>query len=379
MDFVDRLRELAAKIPQQLEHIRTEEATKTGLIMPFIQALGYDVFNPAEVTPEYIADVGTKKGEKVDYVLLADKKPIVMFECKTVGTDLDNVTPTQLFRYFSVSKARFGILTNGINYRIFSDLEEPNILDSKPFLELDMLALDPTVLEEIKKFGKSVFNVDHILISASDFKYTRQAKRILTAQLQEPDDGFVKYFSNQLYTGRITQVQKDQLVRCIKRAFNQYVNEQINSRLKSALVPDTSATAVPEPTPPTATSVSAEVTAAATSAASPVPMPAADKQIVTTAEEVEAYYVIKALLRDAIELKRIVLRDAQSYCAILLDDNNRKPICRLYFNATKKSIVFFDANRQEERIYIEQIDDLYKLGDKLTAALAIYIGAPNGG
>ncbi|MBX3085705.1 MAG: type I restriction enzyme HsdR N-terminal domain-containing protein [Anaerolineae bacterium] len=386
MDFIERLKEIADRIPQQREYIRTEEATKSALVMPFIQALGYNVFDPSEVTPEYVADFGTKKGEKVDYVLLKDRNPIVMFECKTLGTNLDNVSPTQLFRYFSVSPVRFGILTNGINYRIFSDLDEPNKMDSKPFLELDLLDLDDPitapVIEEIKKFTKESFDVNHILLSASDFKYTRQIKLILASQLQAPTDDFVKYFGNQLYTGRITLAQKDQIARCIRRAFNQYVSEQINSRLKAALITDTSTPSESTVASPTPETVSAEITAAAVSAATTPPdgtaTPLVDRQIVTTAEEVEAYYVIKALLRDTVELKRIVMRDSLSYCAILLDDNNRKPICRLYFNnALKKSIVFLDVNRQEERVYIERIDDIYKLADKLKLSIGNYLGTSN--
>lgn len=369
VDFIEKLRELASRIPQQLEHIRTEEATKTALILPFIQLLGYNVFDAAEVTPEFVADVGTKKGEKVDYVILRSGQPIMMFECKAANVDLDTIMPTQLYRYFSVSTARFGILTNGVSYRVFSDLDEPNKLDAKPFLELNILALEEPVIEEMKKFTKTIFDVNNILISASDFKYTRAVKRILAAQLVEPTDDFVKYFSSQLYTGRITQAQKDQLVRCIKRGFNQYVNEQINARLKSALVPPTQETPAVPPPPSDGTAP-----AAAPVEATPVPV---DKMIVTTAEEMEAYYIIKGLLYGTVDVKRVMMRDAQSYCAILLDDNNRKPLCRLYFNAAKKSVMFFDANRVEDRVYIERLDELYKMADRFKGMIAMYLGDPS--
>ena len=101
MDFVNRMRELANRAEKQLPHCETEEATKNALILPFISALGYDIFNPTEVLPEFTADVGIKKGEKVDYAILKEKAPLIIFECKRAGTDLSQVHASQLYRYFA--------------------------------------------------------------------------------------------------------------------------------------------------------------------------------------------------------------------------------------------------------------------------------------
>ncbi|MCC7449628.1 MAG: type I restriction enzyme HsdR N-terminal domain-containing protein [Anaerolineae bacterium] len=373
MDFIDKLRELAAKIPQQVEHIRTEEATKSALVMPFINhALGYNVFDPSEVTPEFIADVGVKKGEKVDYVILKDGQPIMMFECKSVNTELDKITPSQLYRYFSVSPVRIGILTNGIVYRFYSDLEEQNKMDSKPFLELNMLNLEEPVVEEVKRFVKPSFDIETILVSASEFKATREIKRILTTQLQEPSDEFVKVFASQIHPGRVTPYVKGQFAQYVKRAFNQFINEQINARLKSAAVPDVRAP-VEQPTTESAPATTA------TGGAAVQPANGGERQILTTAEELEAFYIIKAILRDVVEAKRIVMRDAQSYCAILLDDNNRRPICRLYFNNSARRVVcFVDEQRHEDRVPIQTLDDLYGLVDRLKTVVAAYIKQPTG-
>jgi hypothetical protein len=368
MDFIDKLRELAAQIPKLVENIRTEEATKSALVMPFIGALGYNVFDPTEVTPEFVADVGVKKGEKVDYVILKDKKPIVMFECKSVNTDLDKVTPTQLYRYFSVSPNRFGILTNGIVYRFYSDLQEPNKMDITPFLELNMLGLEDVVVEEVKKFTKPLFDADAIVAAASDFKYTREIKRVLQQQLQEPTEDFVKFFANQLYQGRTTQAIKEQFTVCVKRAFSQFVNDQINTRLKSALVPEIEAEKAEAVPANAANDVSSELL---TEDGKP------DKQIVTTAEELEAFYIVKAITREIIDAKRIIMRDALSYCAILFDDNNRKPICRLWFNGTNKYIGFFDSDKREEKVLIDSVDDLYRHADRLKAAVNVYLNPVN--
>lgn len=116
MDFADQLKVLAKRVASLKEQIQTEEAAKTSFIMPFFQLLGYDVFNPLEFVPEYTADVGIKKGEKVDYAILSDGLPIILIEAKWCGEDLGK-HGGQLFRYFGTTKAKFGILTNGIEYR----------------------------------------------------------------------------------------------------------------------------------------------------------------------------------------------------------------------------------------------------------------------
>src|SRR5215212_7842711 len=205
MDFIDQIRELSARIPKQLPHIQTEEATKNALIMPFIAALGYNVFDPTEVTPELNADVGIKKGEKVDYAILRDSKPIMLFECKHHSADLGKVHASQLYRYFSVTDARFSLLTNGIIYWFYTDLEAPNKMDGKPFFEFNLLDIREGNVEELKKFSKSAFDLDNILTTASELKYTREIRRIITEQMQEPSDEFVKFITAQVHNGRATQ------------------------------------------------------------------------------------------------------------------------------------------------------------------------------
>ena len=140
MDFKDSIKQISERIETLKANLPTEEATKTALIMPFINALGYDVFNPLEVLPEMCCDIGTKKGEKIDYAIMKDGEPIILIECKHWEQDL-NLHDNQLLRYFNVSKAKFGVLTNGITYRFYTDLSEPNIMDEKPFLEINMLDL----------------------------------------------------------------------------------------------------------------------------------------------------------------------------------------------------------------------------------------------
>ena len=172
MDLIDKLQALSAKIQKQRDLIQTEEATKNAFILLFINALGYDIFDPAEVIPEYIADVGIKKGEKVDYAIIRENKVIMLFECKPCNVNLDDTHMYQLFRYFSVTEARIGILTNGIMYRFYTDLEESNKMDAKPFMEFNILDIQEPLIFELKRLMKQTFNLEEILSVAGDMKYT---------------------------------------------------------------------------------------------------------------------------------------------------------------------------------------------------------------
>jgi len=354
MDFIDQLRALASRILVTKDMIQTEEATKNSMVMPFIQMLGYNVFDPMEVTPELVSDVGTKKGEKVDYAILKDGKPIILFECKKCGGDLNIKHAGQLFRYFHVTEARFGVLTNGLIYRFFTDLEQPNKMDEKPFLEFNILDFKDQEVEELRKFAKTAFDLDTILATANDLKYTRAIQNLLSDWMNNPAEDFVRLVSADLLAGRrFTPAVKDQFTVITKRAFQQLLGDRINERLKIAMTPDTVAkTEVVE-------------SAAQQDTASP-------SDIVTSNEEIEGFHIIRAILREIVAPRRIVMRDAQSYCAILLDDNNRKPICRLRFNNTNKLVIGIFKGKEEERISISDTDEIYKYADLLKATVEAY-------
>jgi hypothetical protein len=192
MDFKDEIKQLGERIAKLKMQIQTEEATKNAFIMPFIKALGYDVFNPMEVVPEFVADIGIKKGEKIDYAIFKDDKPTILIECKHWEQNL-NLHDGQLLRYFHVSKAKFGLLTNGIEYRFYSDLVEPNKMDEKPFLEFKIADIKDSQIEELKKFHKSYFDIDSIVNTASELKYTNELKQLLHKELNTPSAEFVKH------------------------------------------------------------------------------------------------------------------------------------------------------------------------------------------
>lgn len=348
MDFIDQIRALASRVAAAKDLLQTEEATKNAMIMPFIQVLGFNPFDPLEVTPELTADVGTKKGEKVDYAILKDGKPIMLFECKKSGGDLNVNHASQLFRYFHATEARFGILTNGIVYRFFTDLETPNKMDEKPFFEFDMLDFREQDVDELKKFVKAAFDVESILKTANHLKYTRAIQQTLNEWMTSPPEEFVRLVSAEFLAGKhFKNAVKDQFTLITKRAFQQLVGDKINERLKGAMTPEPGLSAEP--------------------LASPLIEASDGPQVFTpSAVELEAYQIVRAILCSVVKPSRVYIRDAASYCAILFDDNNRRPLCRLRFNNEARLVIgLFDEAKEEERFPLSSVDDIFNHADRL--------------
>lgn len=351
MSFDEKISALAEKIPSLIDHLETEEATKNALIMPFIAALGYDVFNPKEVVPEFVADHGTKKGEKVDYAIMQNNEVIILIECKQAKSNLSDANTSQLYRYFTVTKSRIAILTNGVNYLFFSDLEESNKLDTRPFLELDMLNLRKNLLVEVKKLGKEKFDLDRMLSTANELKYTSQIKKIMSKQFENPDEDFVRYFFNAANSGsRFTASAKEQFTEFVKKASYQFINESVSDFLDSVKA----------------------VQKEGEKSEEDQELVEKSDGIITTEEELEGFQIIRAIVCQKIAPNRVVHRDTKSYFGILLDDNNRKPICRLHFNSSQKYIGLFDKDKKEKRYPIHEVTDIYQFSQNLLESLSFY-------
>jgi hypothetical protein len=356
MSFDEKIAALIQRLPKLTDHLQTEEATKNALVMPFISALGYDVFNPKEVVPEFTADVGTKKGEKVDYAIMRDGETIILVECKKANGDLSQENMNQLYRYFTVTKARIAILTNGIQYRFYSDLEETNKMDDKPFLELDLANPKPNALAEVKKMAKDDFDLDRMLSTASELKYTSEIKKVLLIQSETPDEEFIRFFFQRVMPGgRFTATMKEQFSPLVSKAFHQFLSDKISDRLRSALESEKDST-----------DKNAEVVAEDSQEAF------RSDGIVTTEEELEGYNIVRAIAAKVVPPARLAHRDTKSYMGILLDDNNRKPICRLWFNSKQKYLGVVDGNKEETRIPIDSVIDIYQHADKILETLATY-------
>jgi len=354
MDLIDKLKELANRISRQKSSVLTEEATKTAFVLPFIQALGYDVFNPLEVIPELTADHGVKKGEKVDYAITQDDRITILIECKSVGSNLSAHCAGQLFRYFAVTDAKFGVLTDGIRYMFFSDLEKENKMDERPFFEFDLCQFNENQVDELKKFTKSTFDLETIIGTASNLKYHRALVAEIKSEFESPSEDLVKLLTSRVYSGRITQQVKEQFTELCSRAMKDYVREQVNDRLKSALNSET------EKEPEIKNQHQEEQPGSK------------DNGIITTEEELEAFRIIQAISTEIIDPEKVYMRDAKSYCAILFDNNNRKPICRLYFGKSKMSFGVFLPDG-EKNITIEKLSDIYRSKEDIKTAISQYI------
>ena len=355
MDFKDAILQLSDKISKQIDGISTEEATKTAFIMPMISALGYDVFNPFEVMPEMDCDLA-KRGEKIDYAIIKEEQPVILIECKHCKQNL-SLHNTQLARYYVASNARFGILTNGIEYRFYADLHKVNVMDEKPFLVVNMLNLSDTDIEQLKKFHKSYFDENEILSSAYELQITIQVKKLLEQNFNQPSDGFTRYFVRALNGGKSSTKQIEQYRPIIKKSIASVIGDMIADRLTTAI----QIGECQSETQPSADGIVATD----------------EKRCVTTTkEEFDAYHIIKDILKQYVDESRIRYIDFKNYFAINLDGYYRRWICRLSLENNNKRIgVPINGYGSCEWIKLESIEDIRKYQDKLKMGLDVALAA----
>ncbi|MCI6039986.1 MAG: endonuclease, partial [Clostridiales bacterium] len=272
-------------------------------------------------------------------------------EAKWCGEQLDTHS-SQLFRYFGTSEAKIGILTNGILYRFFTDLDEPNKMDLTPFMEFNILDIKENLIPELKRFQRSSLDLDTVFNAASELKYTTAIKQFLSQQAADPAEDFVSFVVGHVYNGRKTSSVVERFKPIVKRSFSQYLNDILNERFKSMLNASDEEKKQEKETQPEEEAMQEEASA-----------------IHTTAEEVEAFFIIKALVHDVIEPSRLSYKDTQSYFSILVDNKTTRWICRLQIEGRKKSVIIRGGEaKKEERIPITNNNDLYGLKDKFVLA-----------
>lgn len=347
MDLETALGELSKKVKEHREVLLTEEAAKTALVMPFLQALGYNVFNPSEVIPEFTCDVGIKKGEKVDYAICNGEKVEMLIECKPANSDLNINHASQLFRYFSVTAARVAVLTNGVIYKFFSDVDVPNVMDNKPFYLLDLENVRKQDIRTLAGFAKGTFDIEQIVKEAGKLKLQSLLHVELQKEFADPSDELIRVIGKRVQSGMMTAAVKETFKALIVNSFQTLVRESVNERLTSAL----SASNTNEERQP----VGSEDDAGG---------------IETTEDELTGYNIIRAIAAQKVDVERIAIRDSKSYCAILLDDNNRKTIARLWFNSPKTRHLGTFKGKEEIRVSVDGPTDIYKHSDAILARLA---------
>lgn len=343
-DLTTALNRLADKIKEHEDQLQTTEAaTKQWIINPFIKALGYNPNNPDEVVPEFHTDVGIKKKDKVDYAIMRDGQPLMIMECKCYGSDLDNAHRNQLYRYFGTTDTRMAILTNGLDFWVFSDLEESNKMDLKPFLTFKLTHVDlmkKNLISRIKLLTKAEFNYPRLVHIGRRLKAENEAYEWFDQQSTDPSDSFVKFVLKEVTQKRATSKAVKQYKSIVQKTLAKFFEDKtintIQSFYESKVQQDEDS---------------------------------ADEQplkIETTKEELEGVYTIKGIIQKWTGPGRICYKDNQSYLAIFLDQKIRKTVCRLYFNSlTKKYIEVKNSVGEWERHDITTSHDLYELEEVL--------------
>lgn len=361
MELLDEIQSLGKRVREYGPNIKSEEATKNTLIMPFIKMLGYDPFNLNEVVPEYSAPVGEYKDARVDYAIMSEGKPIIIIECKTFGDELNSKKCSQLLTYFNGCDARVAVLTDGNRYLFFSDLEEPNKMDSKPYMELVVEKPDTSLIPELKKLTKGKFNLEDAISSASQLKYTREFKRIMAEQLESPHEDFLRFFLKQCYEGVITSNVKERFTPVLKEALALFIKDRVNERLTSAF-DDVNR----EEQPPVEPQVTKQEEVAEDDS---------EDGIVTTEDEKAAYYIIKSILHNLAKPEDVILNDFKTCCNICYARKSQVFV-RLYFNKEPYKVAVLntgpDGKKNQDAVQIDSVDDIFKFADRIKAAVQEY-------
>lgn len=298
----NKIRILSEKILKLRDEVKTEESTKTSMILPLFQILEYDIFNPKELTAEFIADIGIKKGEKVDYLISKNNIPIFLVECKKWNEPIIEHRG-QLLRYYHTSKAKFGILTNGIIYEFFTDSENPNIMDDKPFFTFNFEKFDENDLDMFIKFSKSLYDENLILEEVERIKYLSKFKNIILSELSNPSKEFSDLIIKQVYSGRLTKKQFDIYFSIFNQALKELFSNQENS-IKTEK----------------------------------------ESGIITTEEELEVFNFI---LDSFPEYSNILsYKDFKGHFSIIVNNNTRKCVLKALFNQKKKYIILWEGDNE---------------------------------
>ena len=379
---IEDIKGMAERIPEILSRQPNEAQTNQWLVEPFVEALGYRISDPTQVEREATADFGGRQSYKVDYIIKSEGVPIVVIECKRASESLGNHFD-QLKGYFSataaeiaktgVKKGLLGVLTNGLVYQFFTDQNEPNILDVTPFWEIDVRSLNSKALEQLGKLERGNFNAADAVKGASELNHINSIRDRLALQLEYPDDSFVDLFGRELHSGGNYMPQIRESFRgLVKSAFREFVGEQIRMSAERGVE---SLNARPVPPLEEGTTGSEETGIGAETARDTD----GGQQQQPTDEELEGYEIVKPLVGEVVAPEKVTIRDAQQYCAVFLDDNNRRPLCRLHFNRALKYIGLFDGNRGsngaqiETRYPIESLQDIHNYADQLRETARRYL------
>lgn len=395
MGLYEDIRQLAEQFKKRLPVIKGEEATKQALVLPFLQTLGYDIYDPTIVQPEYIADFAKKRSggpsEKVDYALHKGGQVAIFVECKAYGPNLDNHDP-QLARYFNaVTSTKLAVITNGVHYRFFTDLTAPNVMDEKPFFVFDVMSFSERDAEHLARFSFASFSSESVQAHAQDMIFLEKVTTLVGELLRNPSEPFVRFLIDQMEVvqGRVTAKIVEKATPVVRKAIHATLIDMMTKSISeqmgpvslvapppapapvpvSPAPPPAPAPVPPTPAPPDAvpsTSPSGVAQASAPrSQDTPTPpsaeaTPKAESRVETTAEELEIFNLVSHMCGDTGLGIPVSYKDTVSYFGINLGKVTRWFI-RIYTNGSKKSAIFRvnaeQASRLSARIDFEATTD----------------------
>jgi len=270
-DLQEKLQEISQNIKEQWQWIKLEETTKQVAILPFIRALGYDTADAREVALEQVADPRSSGGEAVDYAIMRAGEPILLIEAKAARVTLGENQWRQLHSYFGATDVHFGLLTNGIDYRFYTDLQKKNIMDKEPFLAFNIHNIDATTVAQLQNFCKGNFDSERILTAARKAKLERH----LREELKSPSQAFARHFAARGSSGPLSAAQLQQTAQLLQEIGRDLLAPKI-ARPAPRPIPEAppSAEAAPSATPLPSTEAAPEKAEA--SAPEKVEVPAAE-------------------------------------------------------------------------------------------------------
>jgi len=327
MSFTDDVQKLSQQVKERKQYVRSEASTKSSLINPFIRLIGYDTEDPREVVGEYSADFAKRTGGKlecVDYALFKDGKPVIFIEAKPIGEELGNHEP-QLARYFNATaEVRFGILSNGIVYKFFSDLKRRNIMDSEPFFEFNFDNYLDTDLQALAKFRKAEFDVQALVKLAEELAYLSNLKCILRVMFRNPTDDFIGFLTRKIYSGKVNQRIIDRFRPLVKQSTSAVIVELVSQGVVEVI------SKPQEKQEPKSERLAKE----------PIPEAGDEKpEVVTTEEELKAFYLIKEMVSNAVPDPSVISYTDRVYYFSVHLDSPSKWFVRLRCRPRKSSIV----------------------------------------
>lgn len=355
MAFERSMKELIEKIDKEKSYANNEQATKVAFINPFLDNLGYDVRDPRKVQHEYSSEAGGKKGEKVDYAIMKDNIPIMIVEAKHHDKKLVS-WGTQLQRYFNVMPSvKFAILTNGIEYKFFTDFDEVNMLDNQPFMHINLNDMSESNFKQLEKFAYDNLDLESAYENAAYQKSMMQIHNVLVENFNTPSDSFIEFFARNIDIGQkaVTSKIKEDLRAPLKQTLDNF----ITSKIRKSLLHSLGAT---EEIANNSTQ-EAEAPEKAINTERTVKSPSED--------DLQALMIVRAIIAEFAPVEEMFLKNTTTYTTILRYNKTTRWITRIWFSSKNIRIEINAPSVAGQKFDLESLSGFYSYKKAILEAL----------